>query len=66
MKGIHALAYKTMGLAAAAGAVGLVYGLLWAKELAWRAGPIRHTALAITVAGALGRCLIPRGSRPKR
>ena len=49
-----------------AGAVGLVYGLLWAKELAWRAGPIRHTALAITVAGALGRCLIPRGSRPKR
>ena len=59
-RGIHGLMRKTMGLAVTAGAAAMVYGLIFTKNLGWRAKPIRRTAAVIAAAGLMGRCLVPR------
>ena len=64
--GVHILAKRAMGLAAALGAGTVVYSLLWCRSLRWRSGLLRMVGLFMTAAGLIGRRLVSRGHRRGR
>ena len=66
LKGIHALMHAALSLAALAGVAVLLYRVLWAKQLRWRAKPLGKTAVVLTAAALTGRCMIPKNLRPRR
>lgn len=66
MKGIHALMYRSLSLAAVAGAAVMGYSILWSKQLRRRGQLLGKTAAVMTAAALVSRCMIPKGPGAKR